>query len=136
VSTKTRQRVDRLGPGRAGSGRSSRGTAPKIAPEADGVGLEGFGSPRSIAGMSEAESQTPSVQPLNLCRACGEDFGGLTLFDRHRTGKHEYRWGLDRPDGRRCLHPEEMEALGWRKDRFGRWSRPTPAIAHEEARRS
>jgi Putative sensor/Histidine kinase len=67
---------------------------------------------------------------VNLCRACSEDFVSVTVFDRHRVGKHAYRFvegmRMDpaREDGRRCLDVEEMTALGWREDRHGRWQDP------------
>jgi hypothetical protein len=58
--------------------------------------------------------------PLAFCRSCGADFSGDALFDRHRTGLHEFTLyeGLKREppceDGRRCLSADEMIALGWR----------------------
>jgi hypothetical protein len=65
---------------------------------------------------------------MNLCRACRQDFGSVTAFDRHRVGKHAYTFpqGLDmepsREDGRRCLDPDELEALGLVLNSLGRWS--------------
>jgi hypothetical protein len=48
----------------------------------------------------------------NYCRSCGEDFGGVTLFDKHRVAN----------DGeRRCLDDGEMKAKGWALNRYGRW---------------
>jgi hypothetical protein len=51
---------------------------------------------------------------VNECGACGQDFGSLELFDRHRRGVHEYTFqqGMEsgREDGRRCLDISEMEA--------------------------
>ena len=72
-------------------------------------------------------------RPVNLCRACDQDFGGLELFDRHRVGVHEYTFkeGLamvpPREDGRRCLDVEEMTGLGWRLNARGRWVDPVRA---------
>jgi hypothetical protein len=63
--------------------------------------------------------------PLNLWRACGQDFSGVKTFDRHRVGKHEYLWSRAREDGRRCLDPVEMRALGWKLNEWGRWSDPS-----------
>jgi hypothetical protein len=63
-------------------------------------------------------------QPLsvvNLCRACGEDFAGLSAFDRHRVGTHGYRWSPDREDGRRCLIGDELLEAGMELDSKGRW---------------
>ena len=59
---------------------------------------------------------------MNLCGACGLDFGSVTAFDLHRVGTHEYtyREGLymepERADGRRCLDESELAAL---TDRHG-----------------
>jgi hypothetical protein len=76
---------------------------------------------------------------MNLCVACGEDFGSVAAFDRHRTGDFpqtgpsEYadrlRAGLvpydepwQRSFGRRCLEPEEMLHHGFVRMANGRWS--------------
>jgi hypothetical protein len=65
---------------------------------------------------------------MNYCRACREDFGSLSAFDAHRTGKHAhtFREGLERgaEDGRRCLDPDELAAIGWHRDGPGRWKLP------------
>ena len=50
--------------------------------------------------------------PMNLCRACGQDFSSVRTFDDHRVGKHAYLWSPAREDGRRCLDPAEMRGLG------------------------
>lgn len=69
----------------------------------------------------------PEHNPLNFCRPCGQDFNGLTLFDAHRVGKHDftYKEGLrmnpPRENGRRCLTVEEMTAKGWTLNQRGRW---------------
>ncbi len=68
---------------------------------------------------------------MNLCRACGEDFSSVAMFDAHRVGKHAYLYGPDRPDGRRCLPPAEMLAKGWRLDVHNRWSDPARAEVAE-----
>jgi hypothetical protein len=60
---------------------------------------------------------------MNLCCACGEDFGSLSGFDAHRVGKYEYRWSPEQ-DGRRCLDEEELLALRWHRDMHGRWRTP------------
>jgi hypothetical protein len=66
---------------------------------------------------------------LNLCTGCGQDFGSLELFDRHRVGKHAYSFaeGLERglEDGRRCLDSSEMDSAGWRRNSRGRWVDPS-----------
>jgi hypothetical protein len=66
---------------------------------------------------------------MNLCPTCGEDFGSVSAFDKHRLGNHEYVLSEERPDGRRCLTPEEMQGRGMKKDKRGRWrlaARETP----------
>lgn len=70
-------------------------------------------------------------KPLNYCRACDQDFNGLTLFDKHRVGKHEYT-ALEgmamtppRRDGRRCLTETEMKLKGWEPNKYGRWVNAT-----------
>ena len=57
---------------------------------------------------------------MNLCRLCGEDFGSVSAFDRHRTGKHELNWP-EHEDGRRCMDEEEMAAASMELDPRGRW---------------
>lgn len=67
---------------------------------------------------------------MNVCRACGQVFGSVELFDRHRVGRHIYTFveGMEmRPpveDGRRCLDAVEMEQAGWRLNGRGRWFDP------------
>jgi hypothetical protein len=65
---------------------------------------------------------------MNYCRACREDFASLSAFDGHRTGTntHTFREGLERgrEDGRRCLDPDELTAMGWHQDSSGRWKLP------------
>jgi hypothetical protein len=65
---------------------------------------------------------------VNLCTACGEDFGGVELFDRHRVGRHAYTFaeGLQRglEDGRRCLNEGEMLEAGWRLNGRRSWVDP------------
>jgi len=56
------------------------------------------------------------AKPRNQCGACGEDFAGISLFDRHRVGKHAFDFSPEHPDGRRCLTADEMTALGWERD--------------------
>jgi hypothetical protein len=70
---------------------------------------------------------------VNLCTACGQDFGSVELFDRHRVGKHAYTFaqGLERglEDGRRCLDSSEMDGAGWRLDSRDRWVDPSRSPA-------
>jgi hypothetical protein len=61
---------------------------------------------------------------MNRCRACREDFASISAFDDHRVGRHEHLYSEAHPDGRRCLTPAELEALGMRKDARGRWRLP------------
>lgn len=49
------------------------------------------------------------------CCACGEYFGNVVVFDRHRVGQH----GVNR----RCLSPDEMAAKGWAQNDRGFWLR-------------
>jgi hypothetical protein len=64
---------------------------------------------------------------VNLCRSCGQDFGSVSAFDRHRVGKHAFTFTeglrLDPPreDGRRCLDTDELALAGWHRDSHGRW---------------
>ena len=55
----------------------------------------------------------------SLCRTCGETFGGMEGFERHRIGEFN-----NQPPhyGRRCLSPAEMEAKGWVKTAKGLWT--------------
>jgi hypothetical protein len=89
---------------------------------------------------------------VNVCAACGERFGAVRSFDRHRVGVHAftYREGLAmdprREDGRRCLSVPELELQGFVRNAFGAWtlaqtlergrafSRRTPDGAHVEAK--
>jgi hypothetical protein len=102
---------------------------------------------------------------MNLCTGYGQDFASVTAFDAHRVGKFpqtgpaEYQDRRSRglvpldedwkPEhGRRCLDTNEMLAVGWRKDRRGRWQHPRrilepariaasePAYSLQEATRS
>lgn len=56
------------------------------------------------------------------CPTCGELFGSVRSFDRHRVGAFakpgEWR------GNRRCLSPAEMIAKGWRKTERSFWLRP------------
>jgi hypothetical protein len=66
------------------------------------------------------EKNRHGFQVKNLCRSCGEDFAGVTLFDKHRVAGNGER---------RCLDDGEMEAKGWHQDIWGRWR----AARHPEA---
>jgi hypothetical protein len=61
---------------------------------------------------------------MNLCTACGLDFGSVGAFSAHRVGKHEYDWSPEREDGRRCLDTDELRERGWKQDTRGRWRQP------------
>jgi hypothetical protein len=67
---------------------------------------------------------------MNVCGACGLDFGGIAAFDAHRVGRHEYTLaqGLQmdppREDGRRCLDLDELLGLGFVQNAYGRWTTP------------
>jgi len=53
------------------------------------------------------------------CSVCGQGFGGVTLFDKHRVGDHGVRDGT--ANRRRCLTAREMAAKGWHQDGKGLW---------------
>lgn len=57
----------------------------------------------------------------NECPSCLVRFGGMTAFDRHRTGP------FGTPSGRRCMSPDEMQKVGLKEGPDGYWSRPAPA---------
>ena len=69
-------------------------------------------------------------KPANGCSACGQDFGSLSAFDAHLTGRHAYLYSeglkLEPPveDGRRCFDVEELTEKGWNQDSRGRWRQP------------
>jgi hypothetical protein len=77
---------------------------------------------------------------VNLCRSCGQDFGSVELFDRHRVGTHAYTYTQGvamtpvREDGRRCLSIAEMGFLGWQRGARGRWIDPARAARALEAK--
>jgi hypothetical protein len=52
------------------------------------------------------------------CPSCGQGFGGVTLFDKHRVGE---------VGARRCLTAGEMAAKGWHQDGKGLWKAKAPA---------
>lgn len=72
---------------------------------------------------------------MNLCRACGQDFSSVGLFDRHRTGRHAYTFAeglrMDPPvdDGRRCLDLSDMRSLWWEPNERGAWHDPERSAA-------
>jgi hypothetical protein len=60
-----------------------------------------------------------AIQPLNFCRACQRDFGGIAAFDIHHVGKHAYLYSEEQPDGRRCLSQQEKARQGHASQRAG-----------------
>jgi hypothetical protein len=66
---------------------------------------------------------------MNICSACGEDFGGVVAFDAHRVGKHAYDYSPQHPDGRRCLTEKEMREKKFKLNQRGQWSTSTLAGA-------
>jgi hypothetical protein len=72
---------------------------------------------------------------MNLCPVCGEDFGGVQAYDAHRRGSHDYCWSPERPDGRRCLTPSELQERGFWRNSRGRWSLPGSASLSKEYRK-
>lgn len=73
------------------------------------------------------------IAPANGCRACGQDFAGLSYFEAHRVGRHDYtlseglRMDPATEDGRRCLTVDEMTEKGWALNDRGRWFSPAAA---------
>lgn len=57
----------------------------------------------------------PPATRMCRCSGCGQYFGSLTGFDRHRAGPVETR---------RCLTPEELRADGMALDERGYWRLP------------
>ena len=70
---------------------------------------------------------------MNLCRVCRQDFGSVGAFDKHRVGKHAYKFSIDQPDGRRCLHHSELSDAGWKQDTHGRWRMPSGDFSWRDA---
>lgn len=70
---------------------------------------------------------------MNVCGACGLDFGSTSAFDKHRVGVHAYtltqglKMDPPREDGRHCLTTHELEAAGWAQDAHSRWRMPRPS---------
>jgi hypothetical protein len=62
---------------------------------------------------------------MNICGACGEDFGSVIAFDTHRVGKHAHVYSLQHPDGRRCLTKNEMREQRFKLNTRGAWSTST-----------
>jgi hypothetical protein len=52
------------------------------------------------------------------CVECGDYFGNVVGFDRHRVG--------DYGAGRRCLTAKELGCRGWVRNERGFWLRPRP----------
>lgn len=77
---------------------------------------------------------------MNLCRSCGQDFGSLVAFDKHRVGKHAYTYDEalamvpPRDDGRRCLSLAELGNTGFVRNSYGRWSIASHAARGREQR--
>ena len=55
------------------------------------------------------------------CVACGEYFGSVRGFDRHRVGEYEVN--------RRCMNLSEMLQSGWARDERGFLLTPDPRRA-------
>lgn len=50
------------------------------------------------------------------CRECGEVFGGVQGFDKHRHGPYG--------PSRRCLSIDDIKQVGMVKSKYGRWGMP------------
>lgn len=55
------------------------------------------------------------------CPACGDYFGSVVVFDRHRVGSYATPGAMAHT--RRCLAPSEMQVRGWVRNRRGFWIR-------------
>lgn len=73
-------------------------------------------------GLWKRWTETGVSRRVYFCRACRTDFASVSAFDRHRVGQHAYTYAEDRPDGRRCVAPDEMRAVGMELNAPGRWS--------------
>lgn len=84
---------------------------------------------------------------LSHCRACGNSFLGLSVFDMHRTGDYERAIYQLAPDGtptkkvtgkvastRRCMTEAEMLAIGMKKNDHGHWTSGKPVSESLRAR--
>lgn len=71
---------------------------------------------RGHANGSPAPSKPTLTGNRCQCAACGEYFGALDTFDRHRVGDLA-------KDRRRCLTEAEMVARGWSRNGRGFWLR-------------
>jgi hypothetical protein len=58
-----------------------------------------------------------TLNPLNQCCACGEDFASLAAFDAHI---------LSKPADAKfdCMQELELKREGWSLDPRGRWTSP------------
>jgi hypothetical protein len=65
----------------------------------------------------------------NVCGACGENFASVTLFDWHRTGRHDRLADALFVDGRRCRTRAEFEERGLAVNERGRWHDPVATEA-------
>ena len=58
------------------------------------------------------------------CGICHETFASPSLGDAHRVAAILSDSGRRASYLNRCLPPDEMAALGWHLDQFGKWRRP------------
>src|SRR5688572_22197191 len=56
------------------------------------------------------------------CPVCGDYFGNVVGFDRHRVGA--FSMPGEFAHERRCLTPAELDACGWVRNERGFWLRP------------
>jgi hypothetical protein len=68
-----------------------------------------------------------TVNPLNQCCECGEDFASLRAFDEHILSKPS-------DPTFECTSVFELLRRGWEKDARGRWTSPTLTARAEQIR--
>ena len=85
--------------------------------------------PLTVSVLTPSKGMPPQYAlTVNLCTACGVDFGSVAAFDKHRVGRHAYTLteGLamepPREDGRRCLDLDELRDAGFVRNALGRWT--------------
>lgn len=91
--------------------------------------IDKTGAPVTVKADKRRSSKAPlSVGSMrNQCGACGLLFGGLTGFDRHRTGAFSAAGAAG--VNRRCMTPQELEPAGMTQGGDGFWRLPAPQMA-------
>ena len=66
-----------------------------------------------------------------MCSACGLAFKSVSGFEKHRVGAFT---GEHPNYGRRCLSPDELQAIGMEPNEKGKWRVPVPDSTRLAAR--